>query len=653
MDSTDLTYARGSPAASASVELELPKDVRPTKASLRERFRKKRSNLFALFQRWTSRRTVIVTRIATQWLPIPPVESSSNFHPSLVAIEATAAAKTYLEIYYNSLWVHPSPRAERLRQLEEQIRSLTLSEVNARRAKEIWIARESQYLRECRALKSLSNSSCYVNGAPFAGYEVIRELGKGSFGVVSLVRSRKRPENDIQLYAMKTIRKNDVFKNRLDAQIRAERDFLIAALGSRWIVQLVESFQTHNLLYLVMEYMAGGDFSTFLQKESVLPEEETRQYVAEMILCVEQVHRLQWIHRDIKPDNFLISASGHLKIADFGLAFDGHWVHNQHYHEGHRLTLVRKYMSGIKSDGNSKHGNSNDQANTLATNELPANESTTTEENTQYLPFQRDLLERLDWYNMNRMERFAHDKVGTREYMAPELVNGVPYDGRCDYWSIGIILYQCLYGFSPFGCPTRAETESKIKRHDEHLYFPLSKPSDALVSGDAIDFIKQLLQDIPYRLGSHKYEVNDGERESSETGPGEKKMGNFVFPDDATEIKTHPFFMGVQWDTLHLRKRSFAPNVQISMGPRHEELKRKNEAKHIHAMNHGDGASWNAIMRRDMMVVRGLHENQRNRAKDVNNSRVSDVRKRTAFLDYTFCRAKDPSEVLVLMKDRI
>jgi serine/threonine protein kinase len=68
-----------------------------------------------------------------------------------------------------------------------------------------------------------------------------------------------------------------------------------------------------------------------------------------MILCIEEAHKMEWIHRDIKPDNFLISASGHLKISDFGLAFNGHWAHNQSYYNGQREGLLEK--TGIKIRG--------------------------------------------------------------------------------------------------------------------------------------------------------------------------------------------------------------------------------------------------------------------------------------------------------------
>jgi protein-serine/threonine kinase len=110
------------------------------------------------------------------------------------------------------------------------------------------------------------------------------------------------------------------------------------------------SFQDYSNLYLVMEYMPGGDFLGLLIRENILREETAQFYIAEMILAVEEAHRLRFIHRDIKPDNFLITASGHLKISDFGLAFDGHWSHDVAYYSCHRYSLLNKLGIKIKGD---------------------------------------------------------------------------------------------------------------------------------------------------------------------------------------------------------------------------------------------------------------------------------------------------------------
>src|SRR5690606_30860342 len=138
------------------------------------------------------------------------------------------------------------------------------------------------------------------------------------------------------------------------------RDLLVAAEGSNWyvlseevltpstisagyanrpvsrIVPLFASFQDEKNLYLVMDYMAGRDFLCLLIRQNILPENVTRFYIAEMIHCIEEAHRLRCIHSDVKPDNFLIAASGHLQISDFGLAFDGHWSHDTSDYNYHR-----------------------------------------------------------------------------------------------------------------------------------------------------------------------------------------------------------------------------------------------------------------------------------------------------------------------------
>lgn len=188
-----------------------------------------------------------------------------------------------------------------------------------------------------------------------------KSLGKGSFGVVRLVRDRGTTSSDLAtkplsrsislpasrkasmltlakdltrrrrstlpsnrvVYAMKVIRKADMLRNSQEGHLRAERNFLVAAEGSKWVISLIAAFQDNRHLYLVMDFCIGGDFLGLLIRKSILSEQITKWYIAEMILCVEEAHKMKWIHRDVKPDNFLIGADGHLKISDFGLAFDG------------------------------------------------------------------------------------------------------------------------------------------------------------------------------------------------------------------------------------------------------------------------------------------------------------------------------------------
>ena len=177
-----------------------------------------------------------------------------------------------------------------------------------------------------------------------------------------------------------------------------------------------------------MEYMPGGDFLGLLIRENVLHEAVARFYVAEMILAVEESHRYNFIHRDIKPDNFLISASGHLKISDFGLAFDGHWSHDASYYNCHRYTLLKKLGISIDRDDTDQKEARNIRSHVkwaqnvmsgLERHERP-------EAKTDTLPGL------LGWRNRSGIRSSANSVVGTSQYMAPEVVQGSKYDGRCD-----------------------------------------------------------------------------------------------------------------------------------------------------------------------------------------------------------------------------
>ncbi|KAF9121619.1 hypothetical protein BGX30_002456, partial [Mortierella sp. GBA39] len=278
--------------------------------------------------------------------------------PSLSTVEQSSSTKIFFESYYHRLLTNPSGRSRRRLQLERQLESLGISEEHKTEMRQEWMANETEYMRLLREKISVNS------------FLILKTIGHGAFGVVKLVQ-----EKDTGLYfAMKVMRKADMLKKGQEGHVRAERDLMTAASESAvWIVKLIYSFQDADHLYLVMEYMSGGDLLNLLIEKDIFEEDFAKFYVAEMVLCIEEAHKLGYIHRDIKPDNFLFNKEGHIKLSDFGLATDFHWAHDTAYYESQRRAL----------------------------------------------------------------KKMAFSVVGTNNYMAPEVLRGTGYDRGCDWWSLG------------------------------------------------------------------------------------------------------------------------------------------------------------------------------------------------------------------------
>ncbi|KAK2852146.1 hypothetical protein FQN49_005326 [Arthroderma sp. PD_2] len=609
--------------------------------------------------------------------PPPPIT------PSIVTVEATASAKIFFETYFDALFSEEPPRLRRQRELEQRMYSLPLSEEERQAARRAWFRQESEYLRQDRVLKAHSNSMDRKKSILIAGYEVVKVLGRGSFGVVRLVKEknvnteflqpiskgtrpfrRKDTEKTTKdVFAMKVIRKSEMLLNCQEGHLRAERDFLVASYKSRWIVPLIASFQdTHNL-YLVMDYMVGGDFLSLLMRKNILSEEVSKWYIAEMILCIEEAHRLRWIHRDVKPDNFLISASGHLKISDFGLAFDGHWSHNQAYFNNHRQSLLKKL--GIKVEGDSEDKRAAKEANKsykIAGSPDGKNDKFPEEVARRQPSPGEDILR---WRNRKERRKLAMSVVGTSQYMAPEVVRGDLYDGRCDWWSIGVILFECLFGYTPFAADCREHTKEKITNHDKYLIFPADRPSDRLVSDDAVCLIGQILREKEYRLSSQKYMLNDYMH--SKRIPGEvvdkaanrasrNYQGYYVYPDDAADIKDHPFFRDIRWDEIYFRRPPFVPKVKswedtkyfnISVADRNDDSSQDDADNGAGPMPSQNQQENNAVENTSNMKFKAPKKKGKRKARDKilrdeSMGKIAlNIRKQGAFLGYAYKRPKD------------
>lgn len=215
-------------------------------------------------------------------------------------------------------------------------------------------------------------------------FRIIKTLGKGSFGKVILVQH-------IHLktyYAMKVLLKEQLKQTNQILHTKSEREIL-EKISHPFIVKLIFAFQNPEKLYIVTEYMAGGEIFYHLRKERKFSEERTRIYLCEIILALEHLHINNIIYRDLKPENILLDKHGHIKLTDFG------------------LSKILKYNV--------------DQS---------INQSTTSSFASIYSK--------------------AFTICGTPEYLAPEILNGKGYDKSVDWWSLGVVAFEMFCGYSPF-----------------------------------------------------------------------------------------------------------------------------------------------------------------------------------------------------------
>lgn len=280
-------------------------------------------------------------------------------------------------------------------------------------------------------------------------FDIIKPISRGAFGKVFL--ARKRTTGD--LFAIKVLKKLDMIRKNDVEHILAERNILIT-VRNPFVVRFFYSFACRDNLYLVMEYLNGGDLYSLLRKVGCLEEDVARIYIAELVLALEYLHSLGIIHRDLKPDNILIARDGHIKLTDFGLS---------------KLGLINSAMD-LSPSG------------TTDSILLGAQHQCSFSANAH-----------------ERARRSRRSAVGTPDYLAPEILLGTAHGYAADWWSVGIILFEFITGIPPF----TARLPEMIFENILNRKIPWPRvPYD--MSYEAKDLIDRLLvQDPDLRLGAH------------------------------------------------------------------------------------------------------------------------------------------------------
>lgn len=403
---------------------------------------------------------------------------------STLTMERVAAAKKFIENHYRSQMKNIQERKERRFRLERQLESSQVpreQQINLLKDLE---RKETEYMR-------LKRHKICVDD-----FELLTIIGRGAFGEVRLCREK----TSSNIYAMKKLKKSDMVVRGQVEHVRAERN-LLAEVASHCIVKLYYSFQDSEYLYLIMEYLPGGDIMTLLMREDTLTEHVARFYIAETILAIESIHKHNYIHRDIKPDNLLLDKNGHMKLSDFGLC----------------KPIDCSKLSTLNEDEPMGDDNLRESM------DIDSSFSETTNGRRW-----RSQHEQLQHWQMNR-RKLAFSTVGTPDYIAPEVLLKKGYGMECDWWSLGAIMYEMLVGYPPFYSDDPITTCRKIVHWRNHLKFP----EDSKVSPEARDLICRLLCDVDHRIGSA----------------------------GADQIKAHPWFRGVAWEKLYEMEAAFKPQV--------------------------------------------------------------------------------------------
>ncbi|KAJ2370212.1 rim15, signal transduction response regulator [Coemansia sp. RSA 2610] len=426
-------------------------------------------------------------------------------------------------------------------------------------------------------------------------FDLLKPISKGAYGSVYLAKKRSTGA----YYAIKILKKADMIAKNQISNVKAERAIMMAQTGSPFVVRLLYTFQSRTNLYLVMEYLNGGDCAALLKAIGALPEEWARPYLAEVVLGIEDLHARNVVHRDLKPDNLLIDSEGHLKLTDFGLSKLGflgrrvgqqpipHPMGSSELAQGGPLQfqlpasptpLAKPVSPPIRRDASYRDSAIDGMGSLAGSPQVAANKrvSALKEDFSPQSPFSLKQGSATssssasvssgtddDASGVTPGSKKRKHALGTPDYIAPESILGLESGESVDWWALGVICYEFLFGIPPFHDETPEKVFQNILSRDVDFFDDeremqrrqqeerrrlraISSGSDEdedededtgipEISPDARDFISRLLCKDPKRRLGH---------------------------NGAAEVKRHPIFRDINWSTLLNTQPAFVPQVE-------------------------------------------------------------------------------------------